>query len=68
MAALSYTAVNVILRAAAARTDPFLGSILRQLPIAVLAWAVVVATGAPEFRRGNPAAISGRFLAALLLA
>jgi drug/metabolite transporter (DMT)-like permease len=68
VAALSYTAVNVILRTAAARTDPFLGSILRQLPIAALAWAVVVATGAPLFRRGNPAAMSGRSFAVLLLA
>lgn len=67
VAAISYTTVNVILRAASARTDPFVGSILRQIPVATLAWAVVLATGAHEFRRGDPAYVGGRLLGGLVL-
>lgn len=40
--ALSYTTVNVLLRAAAVDIDPWLGSMLRQAPLALLAWTAVL--------------------------
>ena len=40
--ALSYTTVNVLLRAAAVEIDPWLGSMLRQVPVALLAWFAVL--------------------------
>lgn len=42
--ALSYTSVNVLLRATAVEIDPWVGSLLRQVPVAVLAWMVVAMT------------------------
>ena len=66
VAAICYTLVNVTLRAAAPHIDPFLGSMLRQLPVALLAWGVVIATGRREFAPRSPAFLGWRFIAALL--
>lgn len=65
LAAVSYTGVNVILRMAAPKIDPYLGSALRLLPLFVLAWAVVFVTGRREFRPRDPAFLSWRFIGAL---
>jgi drug/metabolite transporter (DMT)-like permease len=67
VAAISYTIVNVTLRAAAPKIDPFLGSMLRQIPVAALAWGVVLATRRREFRPRDPAFLGWRFVGALLL-
>ena len=66
VAAISYTIVNITLRAAAPKIDPFLGSMLRQIPVALLAWAVVIGTGRREFRPRDPAFLGWRFLTALI--
>ena len=66
VAAICYTLVNVTLRAAAPHIDPFLGSMLRQLPVALLAWGVVLATGRREFAPRSPAFLGWRFIGALL--
>ncbi len=66
VAAVSYTAVNVILRAAAPKIDPFLGSLLRQVPVFILAWTVVLATGRREFRPHDPAFLGWPFVVALV--
>jgi drug/metabolite transporter (DMT)-like permease len=66
VAALSYTIVNITLRAAAPKIDPFLGSMLRQIPVAMLAWGVVISTGRREFWPRDPAFLGWRFVAALV--
>lgn len=40
--ALAYTATNLLLRAAAVEIDPWLGSMLRQVPVFALAWGAVI--------------------------
>lgn len=67
LAAASYTVVNITLRAAAPEIDPVLGAFLRQVPVAVIAWVVVLRSGAVEFRPGHPAFL-GRDLVWALLA
>jgi drug/metabolite transporter (DMT)-like permease len=67
LAAASYTVVNITLRAAAPEIDPVLGAFLRQVPVAVIAWLVVLRSGAVEFRPGHPAFL-GRDLVWVLLA
>lgn len=67
LAAASYTVVNITLRAAAPEIDPVLGAFLRQVPVAAIAWLVVLRSGAPEFRPGQPAFL-GRYLIWVLLA
>ena len=68
LAAASYTAVNVTLRAAAARNiDPFLGSTLRLVPVFLLAWGVVLVTGRREVRPRDPAFLGWPFVLGLIL-
>lgn len=55
--ALAYTATNLLLRAAAVHIDPWLGSLLRQVPVFALAWGAVVIG-----RRGEVWPWSSRFL------
>lgn len=66
VAAVSYTIVNVTLRAAAPTIDPFLGSMLRQIPVALVAWGVVIGTGRREFRPRDPAFLGWWFAGALV--
>ncbi len=54
VSALAYTAVNVTLRLAAPTIDPALGSLLRLLPLTVIAAAVVAASGGRELRPAAP--------------
>jgi len=58
----------VTLRSAAPTIDPALGSLLRLLPLAVIAWFVVVRSGAHEFRPTDPAFLGWRLIGALFVA
>jgi drug/metabolite transporter (DMT)-like permease len=62
VSAIAYTAVNVTLRAAAPAIDPVLGSLLRQVPMAVIAFAAVFAMGARELRPSSPEFLGWRFV------
>lgn len=66
--ALSYTATNVLLRAAAVHIDPWLGSMLRQMPVFTLAWGAVVVMRSPEVLPASRAFLGWRFVAALVTA
>lgn len=66
VAAISYTIVNVLLRAAAVSIDPYVGSALRQVPVALLAWGAIVAGGRRDLIPGDPMFIGWRFVLALL--
>ncbi len=66
--ALSYTATNILLRAAAVHIDPWLGSMLRQVPVFTLAWGAVVVMRSPEVLPTSPRFLGWRFVAALVIA
>ncbi len=68
LAAASYTVVNITLRAAAPAIDPVLGAFLRQVPVAAIAWLVVLRAGAIEFRPRHPAFLGRDLVLALLAA
>jgi drug/metabolite transporter (DMT)-like permease len=67
VAAIGYTIVNVMLRAAAPSIDSALGSLIRLVPVLVVAWVIVLREGAREFRPSRPEFI-GRWHIGLLLA
>lgn len=67
VAAVAYTIVNVTLRAAAPSIDSALGSLIRLVPVLVVAWVVVGREGAREFRPSQPGFIGWRFIALLVL-
>ncbi len=50
IAALSYAAMNVLLRVAAPDSDPFLAAFVRTLPIVTYSWAVVIGSAARPSR------------------
>ena len=66
VSALAYTAVNITLRLAAPKIDPALGSLLRLLPLTVIAFGVVLASGARELRPHAPEFLGWRLVAALV--
>lgn len=68
LAAASYTVVNITLRAAAPGIDPVLGAFLRQVPVAAIAWLVVLRGGAVEFRPRHSAFLGRDLVLALLAA
>lgn len=67
VAAAAYTAVNVTLRSAAPHIDGALGSLIRLLPVAAVAWAFVLRDGARDFRPSRPGFIGRRLIAGLVL-
>lgn len=67
VSALAYTAVNVTLRAAAPTIDPVLGSLLRQLPLMVIATIALGITGGRVLRPGDAEFLGWRFVAALAI-
>jgi drug/metabolite transporter (DMT)-like permease len=67
VSAVSYTAVAVLLRSAAPTIDPALGSLVRLLPLAVIAWAIVFRSGAHELRPSSPRFLTWRLIGWLLL-
>jgi len=66
--ALSYTATNILLRAAAVHIDPWLGSMLRQVPVFALAWGAVALMRSPEVLPASSRFLGWRFVAALVMA
>jgi drug/metabolite transporter (DMT)-like permease len=66
--ALSYTATNILLRAAAVHIDPWLGSMLRQIPVFTLAWGAVLILRAPEVLPTSRRFLGWRFAIALVTA
>ena len=66
VAAIAYTIVNVMLRAAAPAIDSALGSLIRLIPVLVVAWVIVLRDGAREFRPSRPEFIGSRPIALLL--
>lgn len=67
VSALAYTAVNVTLRAAAPTIDPVLGSLVRQIPLALIAAVIVLGSGAREIRPRSPEFLGWRLVIALLV-
>jgi drug/metabolite transporter (DMT)-like permease len=67
VSALAYTAVNVTLRLAAPTIDPALGSLLRLLPLTLIAAVVVLASRAPEIRPATTQFLGWRLVAALVV-
>lgn len=65
VSAFAYTAVNVTLRAAAPTIDPVLGSLLRQLPMIVIAIAALAIMGGRVLRPRDPEFLGWPFVAAL---
>ncbi|HKQ17239.1 MAG TPA: DMT family transporter [Solirubrobacterales bacterium] len=65
VSAFAYAAVGVMLRAAAPTMDPVLGSLLRQLPLMVIAIGALAITGGRELRPGAPEFLGWRFVVAL---
>lgn len=68
VSAIAYTVVNVMLRAAAPSIDPVLGSLLRQVPLAIVAWFMVARGGFAEYRPRDPAFLGWRLISYLLAA
>jgi drug/metabolite transporter (DMT)-like permease len=66
VSAFAYTAVNVTLRLAAPTIDPVLGSLLRQVPLAIIAWLFLVSTGAGPVRPRSPEFFGWPIIVALL--
>ena len=66
VAAISYTVVNITLRAAAVHIDPYIGSALRQIPVALLAFGAILVTRRWEFLPSHARFIGWRFVLALL--
>lgn len=65
VAAISYTIVNVMLRAASVSVDPYVGSVLRQIPVAMLAFGAIVIGRRRDLIPGDSTFIGWRFVAAL---
>ena len=65
VSAVAYAAVGVMLRSAAPTIDPVLGSLLRQLPMIVIAISALAITGGRELRPADPAFLGWRLVAAL---
>lgn len=66
--ALSYTTVNALLRWAAVEIDPWLGSMLRQVPIALLAWTAVLWIDRGAIQPSSERFLGWGVLAALVVA
>jgi drug/metabolite transporter (DMT)-like permease len=67
LSAVAYTVVNVTLRSAAPTIDGALGSLIRLIPVAVVAWAFVVRDGARDFRPSGEGFIGWRLIGALVV-
>ena len=66
VAAVGYTIVNIMLRTAAPSIDSALGSLVRLVPVLVIAWVLVLRDGAWEFRPSSDRFISWRTVGLLL--
>lgn len=68
VSAISYTIVNITLRSAAPHIDPALGALVRLLPLAAVAWLVILREGGHELRPASPKFLTWRLIAYLLIA
>jgi drug/metabolite transporter (DMT)-like permease len=64
--ALAYALVNVMIRAAAPHIDPWLGSLLRLLPVAALAWFMLARSGFHELHPSDPRYLGPRLIGGLV--
>jgi len=67
VSAVAYTVVNVTLRSAAPTIDPVLGSLVRQLPLLVIAAVAVFAVGGRPLRPSSPEFLGWRLVGALVV-
>lgn len=67
VSAIAYTVVNVTLRSAAPTIDGAVGSLIRLIPVAVIAWIFVARDGARDFRPSGPGFIGWRLIMALVV-
>jgi drug/metabolite transporter (DMT)-like permease len=65
VSAFAYAAVGVMLRAAAPTMDPVLGSLLRQVPLILIATGAIVVAGGRELRPSAAEFLGWRFVTAL---
>ena len=68
VSSFAYAAVGVMLRAAAPTMDPALGSLLRQVPLILIAVAALTIMGGRELRPGAPEFLGWRLIGALAVA
>ncbi|GAA3727526.1 hypothetical protein GCM10022239_00450 [Leifsonia bigeumensis] len=68
LTAASYATVNALLRSVAADVDPFAGSLIRQLPLLVLATTALLVLRPPALRPRSPEFIGARFVGLLMAA
>jgi drug/metabolite transporter (DMT)-like permease len=68
VSAFAYAAVGVMLRAAAPTMDPVLGSLLRQVPLILIAIAALAIMGGRELRPSAPEFLGWRLVGALAAA
>lgn len=66
LAVVSYATVNALLRAVAGDVDPFVGSLVRQVPLALVAAAALLVIRPLALRPGNELFIGPRLLALLV--
>jgi drug/metabolite transporter (DMT)-like permease len=68
VSSFAYAAVGVMLRAAAPTMDPVLGSLLRQVPLILIAIGALAITGGRELRPSAPEFLGWRLVGALAAA
>jgi drug/metabolite transporter (DMT)-like permease len=68
VSSFAYAAVGVMLRAAAPTMDPVLGSLLRQVPLILIAIGALAITGGRELRPSAPEFLGWRLIGALAVA
>lgn len=68
LAAASYATVNALLRSVAADVDPFAGSLIRQLPLLVIATAALIILRPPALRPRSLEYIGSRMVIVLMVA
>jgi drug/metabolite transporter (DMT)-like permease len=65
--ALSFAAVDVMLRAAAPRIDSWFGSLLTLIPLAVVSWLLLARSGFREIRPHHDLYLGGRLIGGLVI-
>jgi drug/metabolite transporter (DMT)-like permease len=65
--AMSFAAVDIMLRAAAPTMDGWLGSLLTIIPLAVVSWLLLARSGFREIRPAHAEYLGGRLIGGLML-
>lgn len=68
LAAASYATVNALLRSVAADVDPFAGSLIRQIPLLLIATTALIILRPAALRRTSIEFIGAKFVALLMVA